>query len=102
MKTDKKYLLGALAAFTILSASQVFAQSSAVKSSPVTPSVQVEQVDSGDVEIEPAFRVAIYDNLLVELAKTGQFTQVFRSGDLGAGDMPDLLVLKTTVQHYKP
>lgn len=108
MKTNKKYSLGALAALMILTGSQLFAHSSAAKSpsghdiSPATRSVQVDQVDPGDVDIEPAFRVAIYENLLVELAKTRQFKQVFRSGDRDAGDIPDLLVLKTTVQRYTP
>jgi hypothetical protein len=108
MKTNKKYSLGALAALMILTASQLFAQSSAAKSpsghdiSAVARSVRVDQVDPGDVVIEPAFRVAIYENLLVELAKTGRFKQVFRSGDRDAGAIPDLLVLKTTVQQYTP
>jgi hypothetical protein len=62
----------------------------------------VDQVDPGDVDIEPAFRVAIYENLLVELARTKLFKQVFRSGDRNAADIPDLLILKTKVQHYTP
>jgi hypothetical protein len=64
-------------------------------------SVQVEKVDPGDVNIEPAFRAAIYENLLVELAKTKQFQQVFRSGDRNASGA-DVLILKTTVQKYTP
>jgi hypothetical protein len=102
MKTNKKCSSGALAALMILTASQLIAQNSGHDISPVTRSVQVDQIDPGDVDIEPAFRVAIYENLLVELAKTKQFKQVFRSGDRDAADIPDLLVLKTTVQHYTP
>ena len=64
-------------------------------------SVQVDRVDPGDVNIEPAFRIAIYENLLVELAKTKQFKQVFRSGDRNASG-PEILILKTTVQKYTP
>ncbi len=63
--------------------------------------VQVDKIDPGDVNIEPAFRVAIYENLLEELAKTKQFKQVFRSGDRIASG-PGLLILKTTVQKYTP
>ena len=33
-------------------------------------SVQVNKVDAGGVNIEPAFRAAIYENLVDELAKT--------------------------------
>ena len=61
----------------------------------------MDKVDPGDVNIEPAFRVAIYENLLVELAKTKQFKQVFRLGDHNANG-PEVLVLKTTVQKYTP
>ena len=64
-------------------------------------SVQVDKVDPGDVNIEPAFRAAIYENLLVELAKTQQFKQVFRGGDRNASG-PKVLILKTTVQKYTP
>jgi hypothetical protein len=63
-------------------------------------SVQVDKVDPGDVSIEPAFRIAIYENLLQELSKTKRFQQVFRSGDRGASDVSDLLILKTKVEKY--
>jgi hypothetical protein len=101
MKTIKKYSLGALGALVILTSSHLLAQSSTGKPT-ATRSVEVDQVDAGDVDIEPAFRVAIYENLLVELAKTKHFKQVFRSGDRNAADISDLLILKTTVQHYTP
>jgi hypothetical protein len=65
-------------------------------------SVQVEKVQPGDVNIEPAFRIAIYENLLQELAKTKQFKDVFRSGERTADGVPDVLVLKTTVERYTP
>ena len=65
-------------------------------------SVQVDQVDPGEVNLESAFRIAIYENLLVELAKTKRFHQVFRMGDHHATEAPNLLTLKTTVQKYSP
>jgi hypothetical protein len=65
-------------------------------------SVQVDRVDPGDVGLDPSFGAAIYENLLEELTKTGQFKQVFRSGDRNANDVPGLLLLKTTVQKYTP
>jgi len=39
----------------------------------------VDQIELGDVKIEPAFRIAIYENLLDELAKTKLFKQVLLS-----------------------
>ena len=65
-------------------------------------SVQVDQVDPGDVSLDPSFGAAIYENLLQELAKTKQFKQVFRGGDRNANDVHGLLILKTTVQKYTP
>lgn len=65
-------------------------------------SVEVERVDTGDVNLDPAFRVAIYENLLQELVKTKQFKQVFRTGDREAGGLQDLLILKTKVQSFTP
>ena len=49
-----------------------------------------------------SFQVAIYENLLEELNKTKQFKQVFRDGDRKANEVPNLLVLKTTVEKYTP
>src|SRR5882757_7584265 len=49
-----------------------------------------------------SFGAAIYENLLEELAKTEQFKQLFRNGDRNANDVPNLLILKTTVQKYTP
>jgi hypothetical protein len=65
-------------------------------------SVQVNKVEPGDVNLGPAFQVAIYEDLLDELSKTKRFRQVFRSGDRNASAVPDLLILKTTVQKYSP
>jgi hypothetical protein len=79
--------------------SQAFVETPA-SAGPGPWSVQVAKIDPGDVEIEPAFTVAIYENLLVELTKKGQFKQVLRSGDRTATG--PVLLLKTTVQKYSP
>jgi len=65
-------------------------------------SVQVDRVEPGNVDIEGAFRVAIYENLLDELTKAKQFKQVLRSGDRSANGVAGLLILKTTVEAYTP
>ena len=101
---------GALAALILLFGalqlqlfvSTALAESSVVgKSGGAQPwSVQVDRVDPGDVGLEPSFGAAIYENLLEELAKTGQFKQLFRSGDRNANEVHRLLILKTTVQKY--
>jgi hypothetical protein len=65
-------------------------------------SVQVAQVDPGNLDLAYSFQIAIYENLVEELKKTKQFQQVFRDGDLKASEVPNLLVLKTTVEKYTP
>lgn len=65
-------------------------------------SVQVDQVDAGNLDLSYSFQIAIYENLVVELNKTKQFQQVFRDRDVRAGEFPNLLVLKTTVERYTP
>ena len=76
----------------------------AVSSHAETPvsqwSVQVTKVDVGDVNLEPAFQAAIYENLVSQLSKTKRFKQVFRDGDHGASGVSNLLTLKTTIEKY--
>ena len=65
-------------------------------------SVQVDQIGTGGLNIDPEFKVAIYENLIEELAKSKQFSAVIRSGDRHAEEVTHLLVLKTTVESYSP
>jgi hypothetical protein len=64
--------------------------------------VRVNQVDAGNLDLAYSFQIAIYENLVAELNKAKKFQQVFRDGDVRADKLPNLLVLKTTVQKYAP
>jgi hypothetical protein len=110
VKTSKRvsWILLAMAIVTIIFAPpRLSAQTATAKSSSgngasgaVQWSVQVDNVNPGDVDVEPAFRVAIYENLVDELGKTKRFQQVFRDSDRTTSAVPNLLILKTTVQKY--
>ena len=63
-------------------------------------SVQVERVDPGHLDLAHSFQVAIYENVLEELTKTKRFKQVLRDGDSKAGQLPNLLILKTKLVKY--
>lgn len=63
-------------------------------------SVQVDQVDSGTIDLSHCFQVAIYENVLRELSRTKQFREVLRDGDRKAREAPNLLILKTIVEKY--
>jgi hypothetical protein len=66
-----------------------------------TEALQIEPVKSNDIAMSPEFRVAIYENLVDEVTKASGFQHVYRSGDRRAGDEPDLLTLRTTVEAFK-
>jgi hypothetical protein len=111
MKTSKCYLsIAAIALVAIILAppGRLHGQTAAAKSSggngtsATRWSVQVDQVDPGNVKLAYSFQIAAYENLIVELNTTKQFQQVFREGDLKASEVANLLVLKTTVEKYTP
>src|SRR5262245_49266755 len=63
-------------------------------------SIEVEKVEPGSTNVDPAFSAAIYENLVEELSKSKQFNQVFRTGDPNATGAQHLAVLATKVQSY--
>jgi hypothetical protein len=100
-------LTAALVTMSIGGPPQLFAQngegnlsSGNTSSSTGQWSVQVDKVDPGDVNLAPSFQMAIYESLLDEISKTRQFKQVFRDADRSAAEVPDLLILKTTIEKY--
>ena len=103
MKVNRKASLIALAAIILMVQAVLPSQLLATTArSPVAQwNVQVDKIELGNVNIGQAFRVAIYENLVKELAKTKQFEKVLRYGDRNANGFPDLLILKTTVEEYK-
>jgi hypothetical protein len=104
MKSNKLILAALMLTVLFACCFPPYVQAADSKSGKSVPqwSVQVDQIDPGEVNLEPAFRVAIYENLIVELTKTKRFQQVFRTGDHHASEVPNLLILKTTVQKYSP
>ena len=112
MKTSRRHssiiYIAAMVAIMVAFPAWLPAQTAAAKSSDASSgsamqwSVQVDRVNPGDLELAYSFQVAIYENLLEELNKTKQFKQVFRDGDRKANEVPNLLVLKTTVEKYTP
>jgi hypothetical protein len=63
-------------------------------------SIQIELPDPGDVPMPPEFRMAIYENLITQITKTGKFQHVYRSGDKDASSAPDLVTLHTTARAF--
>lgn len=63
-------------------------------------SIQVDEVQLGDVNLPSDFRMAIYEELVQELTKQKQFSQVYRAGDKNAAGASNLLILKTTMRKF--
>jgi hypothetical protein len=63
-------------------------------------SIQIEPTDAGDVPVPPEFRMAVYENLITQIEKTGKFQHVYRSGDKDAASVPDLVTLHTTAKSF--
>src|SRR5262245_28016209 len=108
MKASKYSLLTACVAtiLAIVGALPIRAAAANASGADGTPwthwSIQVHQVDRGNVDLDYSFQMAIYENLVEEVNKTGRFQQVFRDGDHGVSEIPNLVVLKTTVEQYTP
>ena len=47
------------------------------------------------------FRVATYENVILQVEKTKKFEHVYRSGDRTAADVPDLVIMRLVPQTYK-
>jgi hypothetical protein len=63
-------------------------------------SIQIEPPDPGDVPMPPEFRMAIYENLIIQIEKTKKFQHVYRSGDKDAASATDLVTLHTTARAF--
>ena len=64
--------------------------------------IQIEFTQpSEDLVIPEDFRVATYENVILQVEKTKRFQHVYRSGDRTAADVPDLVILRVVPQAYK-
>ncbi len=84
---------------SLLMAGSLLGQSSAAK--PSASSIEIKPMEPGDLPIPPDFRAAVYENLIVEIKKTGKFEQVYRSGDKDAANLPNLVTLRMVAQSFK-
>lgn len=110
MKTTKSnswiFCVAATVMLAVAFSGQLTAQSATGESSSgsggsgTQRSLQVQRIDPGQADLAYSFQAAIYENLLEELNKTKRFKQVLREGDSKASQLPDLLILKTTVVKY--
>ena len=63
--------------------------------------LKVEMIQSDEIALPAAFQVAVYENLIQQLEKKASFLHVYRDGDRDAANIPNLVVLHTTVSGFK-
>jgi hypothetical protein len=98
-----------LASAAFVGTGSVFAQAAPSDSKGTDPkstekfsasSIQIELPDPGDVPMPPEFRIAVYENLIIQIEKTKKFQHVYRSGDKDAASATDLVTLHTTARAF--
>jgi hypothetical protein len=62
--------------------------------------IQVEMVQSDEIPLPADFQVSLFENLVRQLEKQG-FQHVYRERDCNATGITDLVVLHSTVRHFK-
>jgi hypothetical protein len=65
-----------------------------------TRAIQIATIQSDEISVPAAFRVSLYENLIRQLEKQG-FEQVYRDGDRRSTNVPNLVILQSTVRHFK-
>jgi hypothetical protein len=63
--------------------------------------IQILMVQSDEVTLPIAFRLALYENLIEHVQKTNKFQHVYRDGDPAATTAPDLIILHSNVYGFK-
>lgn len=77
------------------------AAQSAKPAKPSAQAIQVLNIQSDEVKLPPDFQMALYENLIGQIKKTGRFPQVFRDGDKDAAGAADLVTLRANVRGFK-
>jgi hypothetical protein len=65
------------------------------------PAIRIEPVVATDASIPQEFRMAIYEELVERLRRSGLYSQVYRSGDRAASGNPNVETLVAEVQQFK-
>ena len=96
--TSRKFLVFAFLLFGFGSAAT---SDSPQKAGHAAPSILVKAVESNEVPLPAEFQMAMYENLVAEIAKSKKFEHVYRDGDQQAAADPNLLTLEVSLQGFK-
>lgn len=62
--------------------------------------IRVEMIQSEDTKLPAEFQVALYENVIRQLQKKVSGLHIYRDGDHNAANIPDLVVLRSTVRSF--
>jgi hypothetical protein len=62
--------------------------------------IRVEMIQSDEINLPAEFQVALYENVIQQLQKKAGGLHVYRDGDHNAANIPDLVVLHSTVRGF--
>ena len=63
--------------------------------------IQVSMPQSDEIKLPAEFQVALYEDLIRQLAKNGGFNHIYREGDHAADNAADVVLLRSTVTGFK-
>ena len=63
--------------------------------------IKVEMVQSEGIKLPEEFLVALYENLIQQVTQSSGFERILRDGDRNTQDIPDLVVMRSTVTSFK-
>jgi hypothetical protein len=63
--------------------------------------IEVKMIVSDEIKLPAEFQVALYENLVHQLEKSGGFQHVYRDGDHNTANVADLVVLHSVVRGFK-
>ena len=98
----KPYLGRTVCVFVILALAAVPA--AAKKGQPLvvkSAAIQVEMIQSSNADVPAEFQVALYEQLVRQLAKQRAFPHVYRQGDRHSADDFERVILRCTVREFK-
>ena len=72
-----------------------------VRNKIMAPAILVKDFKPKDIQVPAQFEVAMYENTIDAITKTGRFKTVYRDGDKRADDIKDLVILEPVIWQFK-
>lgn len=67
----------------------------------VASAILIRDFKPKDVQVPAQFQMAMYENTIEQVKKTGRFKEVYRDGDKRADAVPDLVILESVIYQFK-